>query len=79
MSRTPLIPPHEAPPGSWQRRDERFNWKRGLLGAAAGGVIGLLALTFEASAWWWLAMGAGLALGLVNSKSFTAPVLWGRK
>ena len=79
MSRTPLIPPHEAPPASWQRGDDKFNWGLGILGAVAGVIVGSIALLLNASPWWWLAVVVGLGLGSVTSKSFKVPVLWGRK
>ena len=78
MSRTPLIPPHEAPPVAWERAD-RFNWKLALLGAAAGVLVGIIAFLLAAPPWWWFAIAVGLAVGFINSKSFRAPVLWGRK
>jgi len=79
MSRTPLIPPHEAPPASWERADDRFNWKLAVIGAVAGGLVGVVAFLLKGSPWWWVAVAAGLALGFINSKSFRVPVLWGRK
>jgi ABC-type amino acid transport system permease subunit len=56
-----------------------FNLRLALFGAAAGGLVGIIAFLLGASPWWWLAVAVGVALGFVSSKSLTVPVLWVRK
>jgi hypothetical protein len=78
MPRAPLIPPHEAPPSSWRKAQERISWRLASYGAIAGAIVGLVAFLLGASPWWWLAMPIGFGLGSA-SDLVDAPVLWTRK
>jgi len=78
MHRSPLIPPHEAPPTSWRKSNDRLNWRRALYGAIAGVVVAAVAFLLDASSWWWLAVPVGFDLGS-GSHLVDAPVLWLRK
>jgi hypothetical protein len=79
MSRTPLIPPDEAPPEAWQRSEHKFNWRLGLLGALIGGIIGAIAIFLGASPWWWVLAAIGFGLGSVTRQSFDVPISWTRE
>jgi hypothetical protein len=77
MPSNPLIPPHEAPPAAWGKSNGKFKWRLAVLSAAVGGVIAVVAFLLHASAWWWLAIPAGLSVGYnIGSRSVNVPASW---
>jgi hypothetical protein len=80
MARVPLIPPHEAPPASWQAPDGKFKWPFAIVGLIVGAGIAVAAFTIDRSPWWWMAAPAGLAFGWLGRSTFRgATVIWWRK
>jgi fatty acid desaturase len=70
-----LVPPRKPPPGGAKGG---FSWRRGLIGAAVGALIGLAAHFLEWSPWWWLAVAAGFLLAS-SSFQFQFAIKWGGK
>lgn len=70
-----LMPPRKPPPDSAKGS---FSWRRGLIGAAVGALVGLAAHFLEWSPWWWLAVAIGFLLASA-SFHFQFAVTWGRK
>jgi len=70
-----LMPPRNPPPGSAKGS---FSWRRGLIGAAVGALVGLAAHFLEWSPWWWLAVAAGFLLAS-SSFQFQFAIKWGGK
>src|SRR3954470_11019300 len=76
MPNTPLIPPHDAPPAAWRKSGGQLSWRLAILGATVGGVIAIAAFVLHASAWWWLAVPAGLCVGYIGRPSLDVPASW---
>ena len=68
-----LIPPHEAPPAAWTR--ESYRWKPGLIGAAAGLALSVVAYFAGASEWFWVTGPLGLLFGWSGRHADT-PARW---